>query len=233
MEKIEKKIKSIIKCIIIFCIFYFSKYLQYIPVKLFNINLENITPKMSAILSTFSTLILFFILFIIYRKDLKKDFKDFIKNKDDYLDIGIRYWIIGLLIMFISNYILNFVLKAGGATNEKLVQVLIKSFPLIMIIDAGILAPFNEEIVFRKSIKDSVNNKWIFYILVFILFGGAHVINNAHSLLDYLFIIPYGSLGVALACAYNKTNNIFTSISMHMMHNIILILISIISVFIR
>ncbi len=229
MEKFEKKFKLIIKCIIIFCIFYFSKYLQYIPVKLFNINLETITPKMSAILSTFSTVILFFILFIIYRKDLKKDFKDFIKNKDDYLDIGIRYWIIGLIIMFICNYILNFVLKAGGAANEKTVQTLIKSFPLIMIIDAGILAPFNEEIVFRKSIKDAVNNKWIFYILTFILFGGAHVIKSSNTILDYLFIIPYGALGVAFAAAYYKTKNVFTTISMHMMHNLILIILSIIT----
>ena len=229
MEKFEKKFKLIIKCIIIFCIFYFSKYLQYIPVKLFNINLETITPKMSAILSTFSTVILFFILFIIYRKDLKKDFKDFIKNKDDYLDVGIRYWIIGLIIMFVCNYILNIVLKAGGAANEKAVQTLIKSFPLIMIIDAGILAPFNEEIVFRKSIKDAVNNKWIFYILTFLLFGGAHVIKSSNTILDYLFIIPYGALGVAFAAAYYKTKNVFTNISMHMMHNLILIILSIIT----
>lgn len=229
MEKFEKKIKLILKCFIIFCIFYFSKYLQYIPVKLFNIDLNNITPKMSAVLSTFSTVILFFIFFIIYRKDLKKEFSDFWKNKSDYINVGIRYWIIGLIIMFIANYILNFVFKAGGATNEKIVQTLIKSFPLIMIIDAGILAPFNEEIVFRKSIKDAINNKWIFYIVTFLLFGGAHVVKSSNTILDYLFIIPYGALGVAFACAYNKTKNIFTSISMHMMHNTILILLSIIT----
>ena len=170
MEKLEKKFLLIIKSIIVILIFNYSKYLQYIPVKIFNINIETLTPKMSAVLSTFSTVVLFFIFFIIYRKNLKKDFKDFIKNKENYLDIGIRYWIIGLLIMVISNYILNFVLKAGGATNEKLIQILIKSFPLLMIIDAGLLAPFNEEIVFRKAVKDIFNNKWIFYIVTFIIF---------------------------------------------------------------
>lgn len=229
MEKLEKKFLLIIKSIIVILIFNYSKYLQYIPVKIFNINIETLTPKMSAVLSTFSTVVLFFIFFIIYRKDLKKDFKDFIKNKENYLDIGIRYWIIGLLIMVISNYILNFVLKAGGATNEKSIQILIKSFPLLMIIDAGLLAPFNEEIVFRKAVKDIFNNKWIFYIITFIIFGGAHVVKNSNTILDYLYIIPYGALGVSLACAYNKTNNIFTSITMHMFHNTILILLSIIS----
>ncbi len=227
MEKKYEKTKLIIKGVLILCIFYFSVYLQYIPIKLFNIDIKNMSDTMSVVLSTFSSVIIFFIFFIIYRKDLKKDFKDFWKNKEEYMDIGIRYWIIGLLIMFITNYILNIILKAGGANNEKVVQTMIKSFPLLMIIDAGILAPFNEEIVFRKTLKDVFKNKWIFIISSFILFGGAHVINSSKTVIDYLFIIPYGALGASLAYAYYKTNNIFTSISLHMIHNTILILISI------
>ena len=78
----------------------------------------------AVVLSTFSSVIVFFILFLMYRKDLKKYFKDFWKNKENYMDIGIRCWIIGLLIMFVSNFILNFLLKAGGAANEKAVQTM-------------------------------------------------------------------------------------------------------------
>lgn len=228
MKKIEEKFMIIIKCFIMFCIFYYSKYLQYIPIKLFNIDIKNMSNKMAVVLSTFSSIILFFIFFIIYRKDLKKDFKDFIKNKDDYMDVGIRCWIIGLITMFAANYILNFVLHAGGANNEKAVQTMIQSFPLLMIIDAGILAPFNEEIVFRKSIREVFQNKWLFLIVSFLLFGGAHVISSSKTLLDFLYIIPYGALGTAFAYAYYKTNNIFTSIVLHTSHNLILIIIPLI-----
>ena len=182
---------------------------------------------MSVVLSTFSSIIIFFIFFIIYRKDLKNDIKNFWKNKEEYMDTGIRYWIIGLIIMFATNYILNIVLKAGGANNEKAVQTMIKAFPLLMFIDAGILAPFNEEIVFRKTLKDIFKNKWLFIILSFLLFGGAHVIGSSKTLIDYLFIIPYGALGASLAYAYYKTDNIFTSISLHMIHNTLLILLSV------
>ena len=227
MKKLDEKIKYIIKGIIVLLIFYFSVYLQYIPIKIFNIDIKHMSNTTAVVLSTFSSLVLFIIFFIMYRKDLKKDFKDFYKNKEDYMDIGIRCWIIGLLIMFISNYILNIVLKAGGANNEKAVQTMIKSLPLLMLIDAGIIAPFTEEIVFRKTLKDIFKNKWLFIIFSFILFGGAHVISSSKTIIDYLFIIPYGSLGAAFAYAYYKTDNIFTSISLHMIHNTILILISI------
>ncbi|MBR3146421.1 MAG: CPBP family intramembrane metalloprotease [Bacilli bacterium] len=227
MKKFDDKTKYIIKGIIVFIIFYSSVYIQYIPIKLFNIDVKTMSNTMTVVLSTFSSLVLFLIFFFIYRKDLKKDFKMFWKNKEEYMDVGIRCWILGLIIMFAVNYILNIILKAGGANNEKVVQTMIKSFPLLMIIDAGILAPFNEEIVFRKTLKDIFKNKWIFITLSFLLFGGAHVINSSKTLIDYLFIIPYGALGASFAYAYYKTNNIFTSTTLHIIHNTILILISI------
>ena len=227
MIKLSDKTKYIIKGIIVFLIFEFSVYIQYIPVKLFNIDIKTMSYTTAVVLSTFSSIVTFFILFLMYRKDLKKDFKDFWKNKENYMDTGIRCWIIGLLIMFASNIILNYLLKAGGAANEKAVQTMIKTLPILMIIDAGFIAPFNEEIVFRKTLKDIFKNKWLFIILSFLLFGGVHVISSAKTILDYLYIIPYGALGAAFAYSYYKTNNLFTSITLHMFHNIILILISI------
>ena len=47
------------------------------------------------------------------------------------------------------------------------------------------------------------------------------------SLVDYLYIIPYGALGGAFALAYYETKTVFTSMSFHMIHNIILVLMSI------
>jgi membrane protease YdiL (CAAX protease family) len=97
-----------------------------------------------------------------------------------------------------------------------------------MVINAGFVAPFNEEIVFRKTLHDIVGKyKWIFIGLSFLLFGGAHVISSATTILDYLYIIPYGALGAAFAFAYSKTNTIYTSMTIHMIHNTVLILLSI------
>lgn len=232
MLKLEEKFKYIVRAIIVFFIFWYSSYLQYIPIYLFKLDIKHLSNAMHVILSTFSSIVVFIILFFIYRKDLKKDFKVFKKNRAEYMDIGLKWWGIGLFFMFIINFLLNYVLKAGGANNEHAVQAMIKSLPLLMLIDAGFIAPFNEEIVFRKTLKDVFKNKWIFVFLSFLLFGGAHVINGAKVITDYLYLIPYGILGGAFAMAYYETDNLFTSISLHMIHNTILIVLSIVMSFV-
>ncbi len=229
MEKIEKKLLYIAKGLIVLIIFWYSTYFQLIPIKLFKLDISSLDNSTKIILSCFSTLMCFIIFFFLYRKDLKNDFKLFMKNKEENMDIGIRYWVIGLILMIIINFILNFVLKTGGANNEHAVQKMIKTLPLIMLLDAGLLAPFVEEIVFRKTLKDIFKNKWIFVIISFLFFGGAHVISSAKVLTDYLYIIPYGILGGCFALAYYKTNTLFTSVFLHMIHNTILITLSIVT----
>ena len=227
MSNVNSKIKYLIRGTIVFFLFFYSVYLQYIPVLLFKMDVHNISPLESVLLSTFSSTIVLFILFIIYRKELKREFKIFKDNFIENIDIGFRYWMLGLIIMMISNVIITYLLKGGGANNEEAVQKMIKTLPWLMVIDAGFIAPFNEEIVFRKTLKDIFNNPIILCILSFLFFGGAHVISDAKTLTDYLYIIPYGALGASFAYSYYKTNTVFTSMSMHIFHNTVLILLSI------
>ena len=129
--------------------------------------------------------------------------------------------------MMISNLILFYVLKSGGANNENAVQSMISSAPIWMALRVCILAPFNEEIVFRKTLYDVFKKyKWLFIVISFLLFGEAHVINSANSIIDYLYIIPYGVLGGAFALAYSKTESVFTSMTFHMLHNTAIFLLS-------
>lgn len=225
--KNNKLLKNIVRGLLVFILFFYSSYFQLIPILLLKLDLENISDKMLVILSTFSSLCIFMILFFVYRKSLREEFVKFKSKLLENMDTGLKCWFLGLLVMMISNYILTFVFKSGGANNENAVQEMIKGLPWLMAINIGILAPFNEEIVFRKTIKDVFKNKWIFITISFLLFGGAHVIGSATTLIDYLYIIPYGVLGAAFAMAYYKTDTVFTSISFHMIHNTILALVSI------
>jgi len=227
MKKYKKNLLLILRGLLVFLLFKFSAYLQLIPIYLFKINLNSLSGGMEVCLSTFSSVIVMIILSIIYFKDLKIEFKKFRENLMENLDVGFKCWFIGLVIIVVSNYILLIAFKSGGANNENLVQDMIQALPWLMLIDAGIIAPFNEELVFRKTLKDVFKNKWIFVGLSFLLFGAVHVINQATCLVDYLYIGPYGALGGAFALAYYKTDTVFTTIALHIFHNTVLTLVSI------
>ncbi len=223
--KKKKFLMELGKLILVFLLFYFSSFLQLIPIKLFGIT--DINSQVTVLLSMFSNIILLIILLLIYRKEFKLEWKRFKKNKLFNLDVGFRYWFIGLVIMIVTNGILANILGLGQADNEQAVQKMISSLPWLMVINAGLIAPFIEETIFRKAFKNAFNNKWIFIMASGIVFGLLHVINST-TILGYLYIIPYSTLGISFAAMYSKTDTFFTSYFAHAFHNTLLVLLSII-----
>ncbi len=219
-------VKRVIKFILAFLIFFSSIYIQKFLLVILHLKRSQVTTSLSTILNCVSSIIILFLLFLLYRKDLIKEFKIFKDNLSNNIDIGFKYWIIGLIGMMISNIIISLLLNGGGADNEQLVQQMIKTSPLLMIINAGVIAPLNEEILFRKNFRNLFSKNIIFILLSGIIFGYMHV-SSSTNLLQFAYIIPYSSLGICFAIAYCKTNTVFTSICMHAMHNTILTLISI------
>ena len=128
--------------------------------------------------------------------------------------------------MMISNIIIS-LLTPAHAGNEESVQEFIHSTKLLSIITIGIIAPIIEELVFRKAFRDAFKNNVVFILISGLIFGGLHVVLSMSSAWDLLYIIPYSSLGMAFAYIYYKTDNIYTSMFMHMFHNTVLTTISV------
>ena len=229
MNKVKNFInwKGLILGIIVFLLFYFSSYFQLIPIILLNWDIRSITESQNVMLSTFSNIVLLLILFLIFRKDIIKEWKKFKSNFLENIDTGIKYWLVGLAIMMGSNIIINIVMNLGQAANEQAVQQMISALPWLMFINAGIIAPCTEELIFRKSFRKAFPNKWLFILISALVFGSLHVVTSMTSPIELLYIIPYGALGGAFAYMYQKTDTIFTSIAMHIFHNSALILLSI------
>lgn len=217
----------LIKGALVFLLFCFIDYIEYIPLILLRI--KTISGALAVILNTMKNVILAGILFIVYRKDLLREWDIFKANAVDNLDTGTKYWFLGLVGMIVSNTLINLLFKTGAAGNEQAVQSYINYLPWLMLINAGIIGPFCEEIVFRKAFKDVFKNKWAFVIMSGFVFGLLHVIGSYNSWVDILFIFPYGFLGSAFAMAYYETDTVFTSYFLHFFHNTILILSSIIT----
>ena len=222
----KERILEICKGLLTFFIFYLSSYFSLIAVALFNIDVNNYTASDLALANTFADLLLVVLLVIIYFKELKTEFKSFKKNWKLNMDIAFKYWFIGLMIMCISNIAISFITDLNTSSNEQSVQTLVSATPYLMLFTAGILAPIVEELTFRKGVSKIFKNKWVYATASGLIFGLLHVIGSG-NIVEYLYIIPYGSLGFFFALTYYETKSIYPSIIMHAIHNTALILLSI------
>ena len=128
----KKRILEILKGIITVVIFLCSGYLQIIPILLFNIDVDNYTTGDLAIVNTVTDIILLIILVALYYKELKIEFKGFKKNYKEYLDTGLKYWVVGLIIMCVSNIIIGLITPLNTSSNEQAVQGLITATPYLI-----------------------------------------------------------------------------------------------------
>lgn len=203
----------------------------YIPLLLFNINYNNFNITMKSIYMTFCDIGYMLIIFLLYKNKIKEDFKNYIKDFFSNFEYSFKYYFIGLLIMFISNILITSILPDAIAGNEESVREMITKVPVYMIFSVSIYAPFVEEMIFRHSIKDCFKdynqNKFIKYGYILtsgFLFAAAHIFGQTTSTLDYIYIIPYLALSISFSSLYSKTDNIFSSISVHSLHNTLTII---------
>lgn len=216
------KILNIVKSIgIIFLMLLFTSIFFIV----FNIDPNNIADKQYIIYVTISNIILLGIYILIYRKTLITDLKNYKSNWKHYIEESLKYWAIGFGIMVISNLFITVILNKGIAGNEQEVRNYIDNFPLYMIFSTVIFAPLTEELTFRKSIKDAISNKWFYILTSGLIFGMLHIVTYITNWTDLVFLIPYSSLGIAFAMLYHKTNNIYCSITMHAMHNLLAVIV--------
>ena len=222
----KNKLISLFKMIGLFLLFF---TISTIPILTFNIDITKFS-NLETIIYTFSCNIIFLLIIMIcYYKTLKKDFKPYFKDFWKNLEESFKYYIIGLGIMIISNILISLVIGSGASENEEIIRSQIDLAPLLMLFEVSIYAPIAEELLFRKSIREVISNKWIYILVSGFIFGGLHVIGST-NLIELLYLIPYCSLGFTFSYIYVKTDNIYSTISLHCLHNTITILLYFIGV---
>ncbi len=227
-KKTDKEIKEQSKKYIIgissIITYFLLSQLQLLPFQLLNIDTSKISKAIKIIYSICYEGIIIGIIILINSKKLKKDLKDLKKNHKEYYKNNLKYWLMALFVMYVSNLILTIMSNGGIPNNEEIIREQFQVSPLYIFISAVCFAPILEELVFRQSIRNLINNKWLFIILSGLIFGGMHVFtNDINSIIDILYIIPYSAPGVAFAYMLYKTDNIFVSTGFHLLHNGILL----------
>jgi len=195
---------------------FLSLIYNYIPIK--NKIIDNL------VLSLINIIILLFVMYLLKNK-LKGQLQDFKQNFRNYILKILKYWSLGLLGMFIVNFIINFIIFKGTglAPNESANREILYNYPLYSVISMCIISPAIEELLFRLNF-DGIKNKYLFLFTTSILFGLMHMMAST-TLLDLIYIVPYVVLGYAFGLVFYNTKNIYSSILAHMLHNTLSIII--------
>lgn len=228
-DKKKKSLNIILNIAVFISYFFLSSEIEDLIIKLFNLDINKLTVIQSLGINLVVSFIYIFILVIIYFKTLRKNITDFKKNFKKYFFFGLKWWLLGISVMILSNAIIEMFVSTPTSVNEQLVQKIIKVYPIYALISTVLIAPFTEEIIFRKSLRNIFSNNFIYILTSGLVFGFLHIISGLNSSpLEILYIIPYGTLGAVFAYLCAKTDNILVSIFFHTLHNFILVSIAII-----
>lgn len=203
-------------------LFYTMPYLTNLPFTLFKTNINNFSYTFKTIYLILYQLLTLFFIALLFKNKIKKDFINFKKNKKEYFLKYFKFWFLLLFGMMLSNFIIMAINGGEIANNEESVRGLFDKNPIYVYIAGVFIAPFVEELVFRLGIRQIFKTDKLFIVISGLLFGFAHLVGQIEVLADYLYIIPYSIPGFIFAYLLVKTDNIFTSVSMHIFHNGIL-----------
>lgn len=159
------------------------------------------------------------LIFVFSMKDLLKgQWPSFKKNYKSYLEKGFSYWACGFVAMMVLNFIIVFLL-GDIAPNENANRELLELYPIYSRMSIVLIAPLTEELLFRLNFKNTIKGRYKWIIFTGIVFASTHILFSYTGPTDFLYLIPYASLGIAFSAGFYDTDNIFTSIAMHILHN--------------
>ena len=136
---------------------------------------------------------------------------------------GLKYFIIGLLCYGIVNIIIAGVFDFSNISNDNLTTLenVFSDNLFMLFLSTVFYYPIVEELVFKKTFKDIIDNKWLFvFISAFAnaFFTYAFSATNALSL---IYIIPSTLFYMGLSYGYYATDNIMVPITYRIIYNLI------------
>ena len=183
------------------------------------------TPLKLVVSIIYEILMLLTVIFI-YLKTIVNDFIDYKQNIKYYINNYLKYWFLNIGLMMITNIIIINITSINNSTNQEYITKLLGKYPIYTIIATILIAPITEELIFRLNIRKIFKNNIIFIITSGLVFGVLHM-TVATSIKELLFIIPYSIPGFIFAYTLTKSKNIFVPISLHTLHNTVMILLQI------
>ncbi|MCH5167204.1 MAG: CPBP family intramembrane metalloprotease [Erysipelotrichales bacterium] len=189
------KSKDIVKLFLSFIVFYFASSILVVFIKYgLGIDTSTLSIKNLALIEMLFTFFFAIIYTILHFDVIKYSFKD-LKGKK--VTQFISAVVTGLLIVYgaqifasIIENLLSIIigLEQESVVNQQSFEVLLKSAPVIAIISACILAPIEEELLFRGAVGKVFKNKKVFIAVSGLIFGLAHVTDSVMFLGEFILL---------------------------------------------
>lgn len=177
-------------------------------------------------LISITNLTLYLSLFIIFVYILRSYLKDQLIITKNNFGKFIKLTAIGLILLFIAVSVSALVMEYLGATENSENQEVLNSLvtaanfdKIALVVFSVFLAPFVEEMVFRRAVYGFLEktNIPLAIIVSGLSFGFIHVLSG-----DFIQLVIYGSLGLALSYMYYYSKkSIMTVVAIHMIYNLI------------
>lgn len=225
--------------------FLFPSYLFFIPlivsffIKFYieNFNSQANYTSLGAWLNLVVGLVSLGLATIILNDFIRDNFKAF---KEKMFEDVVWSCSIGIGILYVTAIISNIIVTMllgnkgnNGSANQQLFELLLSNNAIVMVIQAVIIAPILEELLFRGVIFRSIrkHSRFFAHAISSFLFGLLHVYDGllAGDMTQFIHMIPYVAMGFVFSIAYEKRGNIGASILIHMANNFIAVCISIIA----
>lgn len=219
--------KNILKLILVIMMFFFGSLLIGNLLRLIGINPKVFDAKDINYIDCLVELIYAIIIYLLYRNCFRIDFKELKSGFKKYISEILKYFALFMVIKIASALLTSVVgfalgVEIGESENQNIIVSLTSSAPIMMLISAAFLAPIVEEGIFRLAFRKVINNKYLFMIISGLLFGFMHIFPTELPMSVALtYSITYVTMGVYLAYVYVKTDNIWFSIIIHLLNNLI------------
>ena len=163
-----------------------------------------------------------FILIFLYKQVFISDFKDIKKNWKKYL----MRMLISIVLIFVSMVLINLIVGVlfnvkGTSENDTF-----KENSLIVVLLTCIYYPLVEGIIFRKSVRDIIDNKWFFIMFSAIFYFFFNIVYTSMSFNNIMSSVCYLSTMMIVSHFYWKTNNFTLSVLVMSIFNLVVCLLS-------
>lgn len=214
MEERKTRCKEIL-CLIVYII-----YVSAIVINKFSKS-YNVSVMTASIMYTISIIVSI----IVIKEQISKLRRPKITSMEEISKIltkVIDYIYILAIIAVISGiwrYIIsNYTMLKPTTVNQETVDTFKNSYYLIYKIDSIIITPILEECMNRYLPFQFIRNKKLYVVISAIIFAGLHVIDTPYALLYLPLYLP---LSLYLGYVFYKTENIFKTIAMHSIYNML------------